>query len=71
MDGSDFRYNVNTVLTALQGTILEDKVSKMKQELTNEEGNFIYCLPERDACPLVMTTLVCILALFSVQKQLQ
>ena len=60
--------NVNTVLTVLQGTILEDKVSKMKQELANEEGNFVYCLPEYDACPLVMTTLVCFLALFSVSE---
>ena len=58
--------NINTVLTVLQGTILEDKVSKIKQELTNEEGNFLYCLPELDACPLVTTTLVCLLALFSV-----
>ena len=60
--------NINTVLTVLQGTILEDKVSKIKQELTNEEGNFLYCLPELDACPLVTTTLVCLLALFSVSE---
>ena len=60
--------NVNTVLTVLQGTILEDKVSKMKQELTNKEGNFVYCLPECDACPLVMTILVCLLALNNVSE---
>ena len=55
----------------LQGTELEAKFLKMNLstlEFTHEERNFLDCLPELDACPLVITMLVCLLALLSVPE---
>ena len=63
--------NSSKVLTVLQGTKLEAIFSKMNLsalEFTHEEGNFLDCLPELDACPLVITMLVCLLALLSVPQ---
>ena len=59
------------VLTVLQGTKLEAKFLKMNlstSEFTQEERNFLDCLPELDACPLLITMLVCLLALLSVPE---
>ena len=63
--------NSSKVLTVLQGTKLEASFSKMNLsalEFTHEERNFLDCLPELDACPLVITMLVCLLALLSVPE---
>ena len=63
--------NSSKVLTVLQGTKLEAKFSKMNLsalEFIHEERNFLDCLPELDACPLVITMLVCLLALLSVPE---
>ena len=37
-------------------------------EFTYEERNFLDCLPEVDACPLIITMLVCLMALLSVPE---
>ena len=63
--------NSRKVLTVLQGTKLEAKFSKMdlqSSEFAYKGSNFLDCLPEIDACPLLITMLVCLLALFSTQK---
>ena len=59
------------MLTVLQGTELKAKFSKMNLstlEFTHVERNFLDCLPEVDACPLIITMLVCLMALLSVPE---
>ena len=63
--------NSSKLLTVLQGTELEAKFLKMNLftlEFTYKERNFLDCLPELDACPLLITMLVCLLALLSVPE---
>ena len=63
--------NSSKVLTVLQGTKLEaifSKINLSALEFNHEERNFLDCLPELDACPLVITMLVCLLALLSVPE---
>ena len=63
--------NRRKILTVLHGTNLEANVLKMDMQLSEfvqEEGNFLDCIPEIDACPLLLAIMVCILALFTTPK---
>ena len=67
------RHNKSKLLRVLQGTKLEAKFSKIEQEVltsVHEESSFFscVCLPETDACPLLITMIVCLMALFSVSE---
>ena len=66
-------HNKTKILRVLQGTKLEAKFTKIELQVFNsaheESGLFsCVCLPETDACPLVITMTVCLMALFSVSE---
>ena len=63
--------NNSQLLAVFQGTIIETRFSKMESQApksTHVESSFLACLPKMDACPFVITMLVCLLALLSVPE---
>ena len=65
-------HNKSKLLRVLQGTKLEAKFSKIELQVlkpVHEESFFsCVCLPETDACPLLITMIACLMALLSVSE---
>ena len=63
--------NNSQILAVFQGTNLATKFSKVEFSALNStyaESSFLVCLPKMDACPFIITMLVCLLALLSVSE---